>query len=109
MGEVGCVAGAIGDPRDGFVFGQDLKHVKTIGNYWPYATTVYDYVHRAMPLDAPGSLRPNEVYALTAFLLAENEIIARGAVMDARTLPMVRMPARDRFVADDRTGGAAFR
>ncbi|HET7458987.1 MAG TPA: c-type cytochrome [Gemmatimonadaceae bacterium] len=97
------------EPRDGFPFGQDLKYVKTIGNYWPYATTVYDYVHRAMPLTAPGSLQPDEVYSLTAFLLAENEIIGRDAVMDANTLPRVRMPARSHFVVDDRKGGPGFR
>jgi hypothetical protein len=97
------------EPRDGFPFGQDLKHVKTVGNYWPYATTLYDYIHRAMPLTAPGSLAPGEVYALTAFLLAENEIIGKDAVVDATSLPKVRMPARDRFVRDDRTGGPTFR
>jgi cytochrome c len=97
------------EPREGFPFGQELRHVKTVGNYWPYATTVYDYIHRAMPLTAPGSLAPDEVYALTAFLLAENEIIAKDAVIDAASLPRVRMPARDRFVRDDRTGGATFR
>ena len=62
-----------------------------------------------MPFTAPGSLAPDDVYSLVAFLLAENEIINRGAVMDARTLRSVRMPAHDRFVADNRTGGAAFR
>lgn len=97
------------DPREGFPFGQSLAHQKTIGNYWPYATTVFDYVQRAMPLSAPGSLRPNEVYSLAAFLLAENEIIGRDAVMTERTLPRVRMPARDRFVVDDRHGGAGFK
>lgn len=97
------------DPRDGFPFGRDLKYVHTIGNYWPYATTVYDYVHRAMPLTAPGSLRPDEVYSVVDFLLAENEIVPRTAVLDARTLPSVRMPARDRFVRDDRRGGREFR
>lgn len=97
------------EPREGFPFGQDLRHVKTVGNYWPYATTLYDYINRAMPLNAPGSLRPNEVYSLTAFLLAENEIIARDAVIDAKSLPRVRMPARDRFVRDDRAGGPTFR
>ena len=97
------------EPRDGFPFGQDLRHVKTVGNYWPYATTVYDYIQRAMPLTAPGSLSAGEVYALTAFLLAENEIIGRDVVVDATTLPGVRMPARDRFVRDDRAGGATFR
>ena len=97
------------DPRDGFPFGRDLKYVHTIGNYWPYATTVYDYVHRAMPLTAPGSLRADEVYALVDYLLVENEVVPKTAVMDARTLPAVRMPARDRFVRDDRRGGAEFR
>ena len=97
------------EPRAGFPFGQDLRHVKTVGNYWPYATTVYDYVRRAMPLTAPGSLTAGEVYALTAFLLAENEVIGRDVVMDAASLPRVRMPARGRFVRDDRRGGAGFR
>lgn len=107
MGPVPRLVGR--DPREGFPFGQSTKHVKTIGNYWPYATTVFDYVQRAMPLSAPGSLRPNEVYGLTAFLLAENEIVGRDAVMTERTLPQVRMPARDRFVVDDRRGGAGFK
>lgn len=97
------------EPRTGFPFGQDPRLVKTIGNYWPYATTIYDYVHRAMPLTAPGSLSPDELYAVVAYLLAENEIIDRSAVMDARTLPQVRMPARVHFVPDDRRGGTSFR
>lgn len=93
----------------GFAFGNDPKLVKTPGNYWPHATTLYDYIHRAMPYNAPGSLRPGETYALVAYLLAENGVIPRTAVMDARSLPAVRMPARDRFVPDDRTGGPGFR
>jgi mono/diheme cytochrome c family protein len=80
------------------------KLVKTVGNYWPYATTVYDYVHRAMPLTAPGTLTPDETYAVVAWLLAENEIIPRDATMDAKTLPAVKMPAAGRFVVDDRAG-----
>ena len=95
--------------NDDFAFGRDPKLVKTIGNYWPYSTTVFDYVRRAMPLNAPGSLSSNEVYNLVAFLLAENGVIARDAVVDQRTLPTVRMPARTRFVRDDRTGGSGFR
>ena len=97
------------DPRAGFPFGQDFHLAKTIGNYWPYSTTLYDYIHRAMPLTAPGSLTPNETYSLVAYLLAENDIIDRKTVIDARSLPRIRMPARDRFVADDRVGGPAFR
>jgi cytochrome c len=97
------------EPSDSFVFGQDPKRVKTVGNYWPYATTVFDYVRRTMPLSAPGSLANSEVYAVVAFLLAENGIIDKTAVMDSLTLPAVRMPARDKFVEDDRKGGAAFK
>lgn len=100
----------VGPPTDSsFRFGTDPALVKTIGNYWPYATTMYDYINRAMPLNAPGSLRPPEVYSLVAYLLAENRVVARDAVIDARTLPAVRMPARKRFVPDDRRGGPRFR
>jgi cytochrome c len=70
---------------------------------------VYDYVRRAMPLTAPGSLEPHVLYSLTAFLLAENEVIDKTAVMDAKTLPAVRMPARGRFVPDDRRDGSPAR
>ena len=62
-----------------------------------------------MPLTAPGSLDPSETYSLVAYLLAENEIIDRSAVIDARSLPRIRMPARDRFVPDNRVGGPVFR
>jgi cytochrome c len=97
------------DPREGFPFGQDPKLVKTVGNYWPYATTVFDYVRRAMPVTAPGTLTNDETYALVAYLLAQNEIIDRNAVLDSATLAAVKMPARDRFVTDDRKGGATFK
>lgn len=97
------------DPRTGFPFGQDPSYVKTVGNYWPYATTVFDYVRRAMPLTQPGSLHDDEVYAVVDYLLAENGIIGRDAVMNAQTLPRVQMPARGKFVRDDRTGGRTFR
>jgi len=97
------------DPREGFAFGQDPKLVKTVGNYWPYATTVFDYVRRTMPLSAPGSLANSEVYAVVAFLLSENDIISKTAVMDSVTLPAVKMPAHDKFVPDDRKGGAVFK
>ena len=97
------------EPRQGFPFGTDPKIPKTIGNYWPYATTLYDYVHRAMPLPAPGSLTPDETYGLVAYLLAENQVVPRTAVMDAQTLPKVVMPARSHFVPDDRNGGNGFR
>lgn len=96
------------EPRD-FAFGRDAKLVKTVGNYWPYATTLFDYIRRAMPLMAPGSLTNDEVYSLAAYLLAKNEIITEGAVMDAKSLPQVKMPARERFVPDNRKGGKEFR
>ena len=96
-------------PAPGFAFASDAKAPKTIGNYWPYATTVYDYVHRTMPYNLPGSLTPSETYSLVAYLLSENGIIPAGAVMDAKTLPAVRMPARSHFVPDNRTGGDTFR
>ena len=85
-------------PGDAFPFGRDMRHVKTIGSYWPYATALYDYVQRAMPPDAAGSLAPREVYALVAFLLHANGIVAEDARMDAASLPAVRMPAGERFV-----------
>ena len=80
-------------------------NVKTIGNYWPYATTLYDYTARSMPFLQPGTLTPNEVYGLVAYLLHLNKIVPETAVMDATTLPQVKMPARDKFVKDDRAGG----
>jgi cytochrome c len=97
------------EPEEGFPFGRQLRYARTVGNYWPYATTLYDYVRRAMPPTAPGSLASDELYGVVAWLLAENRIILPDAVIDARTLPQVRMPARDRFVDDDRTGGEEFR
>jgi len=92
------------NPGDAFDFAaaQDKERTKTVGNYWPYATTLYDYVHRAMPFDKPGTLSPNEVYSLVAFILSKNGIIRDDARIDAKTLPAVHMPARDRFVPDDR-------
>ncbi|MGQ0641310.1 MAG: c-type cytochrome [Gemmatimonadaceae bacterium] len=97
------------EPRDSFPFGRNPALVKTVGNYWPYATTVYDYLRRAMPQDKPGSLTPNELYGLTAWILAENGIINRQMLLDSLTLPQVKMPARDRFVRDDRLGTPSFR
>ncbi|HMH83806.1 MAG TPA: hypothetical protein VK531_13135, partial [Gemmatimonadales bacterium] len=76
---------------------------------WPYATTLYDYVNRAMPLNAPGSLTPGEVYSLVGFLLWRNEIVTDTAVMNAQTLAQVIMPAHDRFVIDNRRGGPEIR
>lgn len=74
----------------------------TIGSFWPYATTVFDYVRRAMPFNAPGSLREDEVYAVTAYLLQLNDIVDGAQVIDARVLPGIRMPNRDGFRPDPR-------
>ena len=78
------------------------KPLKTVGSYWPYATSVWDYVNRAMPFDRPGTLKPGEVYAVTAYLLFLNGIIGENAAMDARSLPKVEMPNRNGFVGDPR-------
>jgi hypothetical protein len=71
---------------------------KTIANYWPYATTLFDFIRRAMPFTQPRSLSDQEVYALTAYLLAENKLIGENDEINATTLPKVRMPNRDNFV-----------
>jgi cytochrome c len=71
--------------------------VLTVGSYWPYATTLYDYIHRAMPLDSPQSLTPDEVYAVTAYTLHLNGIVKADVVLDAQSLAAIRMPNRDGF------------
>ena len=76
--------------------------VKTVESYWPYATTLYDYVKRAMPFSAPGSLSDDEVYAVVAYILSEAKIIKSTETMDAKTLPKVVMPNEDGFIADSR-------
>jgi S-disulfanyl-L-cysteine oxidoreductase SoxD len=78
------------------------KPLPTVGSYWPYATTVWDYVNRAMPYQNPGTLKPDEVYALTAYLLAMNGIMSPDFELNERTLPAVKMPNRDGFVPDPR-------
>jgi len=73
--------------------------VKIQGSLVPYATTVWDFINRAMPSTKPGSLTPDEVYAATAYVLFLNEVIDENAVLDATTLPKIKMPNRDNFVA----------
>jgi len=73
------------------------RPVKTVGSYWPYSTTVFDYVRRAMPLTSPGILSDDEVYAVTAYLLFLNGIVGEEAVLDRKSLPAVKMPNRDGF------------
>lgn len=70
---------------------------KTVGSFWPYATTVFDYVRRAMPLQSPGVLSNDELYAVTAYLLFVNDVIGENVTIDASTLPAVEMPNRDNF------------
>ncbi|MBM0105889.1 cytochrome c [Steroidobacter sp. S1-65] len=76
--------------------------VLTVGSYWPTATTAFDYIRRAMPYTTPGVLTADEVYAVTAWILEKNQIIAPGTVLDRRTLPKVRMPNKDGFLPDPR-------
>lgn len=78
------------------------KPVKTIGSFWPYAPTLFDYVRRAMPLNAPQSLTNDEVYALSAYLLHLNGLLKDDATLDAKSLAAVKMPNRNGFVEDPR-------
>jgi cytochrome c len=75
---------------------------RAVGNYWGFATTLYDYVHRAMPQPAPGTLTADEVYSLVAWILWRNQLIDETAIMDASTLPLVEMPARVYYDPDSR-------
>lgn len=106
-----CAAchGARGEGRDDFpalVGGRGslgtAAPVITVGSYWPYATTLWDYIRRAMPYLAPGTLGTDQVYALTAFLLHANGVIPADAILTDTTLPRVQMPNRDGFVSDPR-------
>jgi hypothetical protein len=78
-------------------FANDSSLRRTIGNYWPYATTLYDYINRAMPMNAPGSLDADEVYSLSAYLLYMNEIVEKDITLDATSLPLIEMPANQLF------------
>jgi hypothetical protein len=78
------------------------KPLKTVGSYWPYATTLFDYTRRAMPFKQPGTLTDNQVYAVVAHVLHLNGIIGENTVMDAKSLPQVKMPNRGGFVPDKR-------
>jgi cytochrome c len=72
--------------------------LKTVNSYWPYATTVFDYIRRAMPITNPQSLQNEEVYALTAYVLSFDNVVPKDAVLDAASLPKVQMPNRNGFV-----------
>lgn len=98
--------GGAGKPADKLVGGigtlASAKPVKSVGSFWPYATTLFDYIRRAMPLNAPMTLTNDETYALTAYVLSINGIVADDQMIDQRSLPKIRMPNRDGFV--DRSG-----
>ena len=94
---------------DAFPFAQDPTLPRTIGSYWPYATTLFDYVRRAMPFERPGSLSDPEVYSLTAYLLYLNGLLETDELLDRDRLPRIVMPAQDRFVPDDRVAGEGIR
>jgi S-disulfanyl-L-cysteine oxidoreductase SoxD len=92
-----------GTPNDRLVGGQgslpgDKPPVKTVGSFWPYATTMFDYIRRAMPLPESKSLTPDEIYGVVAYLLNLNGVVPDDATMNAQTLPKVVMPNRDGFV-----------
>jgi hypothetical protein len=76
--------------------------VMTVESYWPYATTLFDYVRRAMPFQAPGSLTADEVYSVSAYILAEANVFDKTTVLDAQSLPRVQMPNREGFIPDPR-------
>jgi S-disulfanyl-L-cysteine oxidoreductase SoxD len=74
------------------------RPLKTVGSFWPYATTLWDYINRSMPYDRPGTLTADDVYAVTAFVLQLNGIVGAGEALTQETLPRVRMPNRDGFI-----------
>jgi mono/diheme cytochrome c family protein len=97
-GGKGGVAPGAGPLAGGPPLTSGIDAVKTIGNFYGYATTVFDFTRRSMPFNMPQSLTDNEVYALTAYILYLNKIIGENDVMDAKTLPAVKMPNRDNFI-----------
>ncbi len=82
---------------------------RAVGMYWPYATTLFDYTRRSMPQTTPGTLSDDDVYAVVAYVLHLNGLVPADAVLDAATLAAIEMPARERFVPDNRTGGPVVR
>jgi cytochrome c len=85
----------------GFGTLKDRNPVRTVGSYWPYATTLFDYIRRAMPFNAPESLTGDQVYAVSAFVLSMNGILPDDAVLDAANLPNIAMPNRNGFISPD--------
>lgn len=95
----GAAAEALAGGQGGLA---SAKPLRTVGSYWPYATTLFDYVRRAMPFDAPQSLSADETYAVSAYVLHLNGLLPEDASLDAASLPKVAMPNRDGFTADPR-------
>ena len=93
-----------GGIKDRLVGGQGTlatdKPIKTVGSFWPYATTLFDYIHRAMPYPTPGSLSNNDTYAVVAYILGLNEILPADGKVDRASLPNIKMPNRDGFIPD---------
>lgn len=83
--------------------------IETTESYWPYATTLFDYVKRAMPFNAPGSLTDDQVYAVVAYILSEGHIISHDETLNATSLPKVKMPNRDGFIPDPRPELSLYR
>jgi S-disulfanyl-L-cysteine oxidoreductase SoxD len=94
-----------GKPADRLVGGfgtlATSKPVRTVGSYWPYATTLFDYTRRAMPFNAPQSLTADQIYAVSAYILYLNHVVTEDTVLDAASLPRVRMPNRNGFTSPD--------
>jgi len=88
---------------------EEWPSARVVGTYWPYATTLFDYIVKAMPQLTPGTLTADQTYAVIAYILNMNGIVPDDAVMNSATLPAVEMPGRDRFVPDDRKGGLEVR
>jgi cytochrome c len=93
-----------GGPKDRLVGGEGTlasdNPIKTVGSFWPYATTLFDYVHRAMPYQAPGSLSVDDTYAVAAYILSINGILPADGKLDKATLPTVKMPNRNGFIPE---------
>ena len=98
--ERGGIGGIKGQLAGGIGSLTSEKPLKTVGSYWPYATTLFDYIQRAMPYQAPGTLSTNDTYAVTAYILNLNGIIANDVELNRNSLPKIRMPNRDGFVVD---------
>jgi cytochrome c len=93
-----------GGPKDRLVGGEGAlasdNPIKTVGSFWPYATTLFDYIHRAMPYQAPGSLSVDDTYAVAAYILSLNGVLPADGKLDQTTLPKVEMPNRNGFIPD---------